>query len=362
MDQKGEEKIRGRGKRSGNIEKLKLPLIGLTMGDPTGVGPEVCVKSALNPEVQSRARIIIFGDKGVINKAMKMLGYDGRVQEISKFKGFIPDDNTIYVRAISNLNTERLKPGRPDKNCGKAMVNYIREATKCALKEEIDAIVTGPINKEIINEAGFHFSGHTELMADLTGAKNYAMMMAGEKLKVVLVTTHIPLRDVAINITPGKVFRTIKLAHYAMTEYFGVKNPRIGVCGLNPHCGEGGLFGEEEKELILPAVVNARHAGILAEGPLSSDTLFYFALNGKYDVVVCMYHDQALIPLKMIHFTDAVNLTLGLPIIRASVDHGTAYDIAWRGIANPHSMIQAIKTAAEIVNIKKKSSRSAVSF
>lgn len=330
------------------------------MGDPTGVGPEVCVKSAMNQEVKSRVRIVIFGDKGVIAKAAKILGYDVKVQEISKFKQFIPEDNVIYVRNISNLNTDRLRAGRPDKNCGKAMVNYIREATRAALKNEIDAIVTGPINKEIINEAGFHFGGHTELMAELTGAKNYAMMMAGQKLKVVLVTTHIPLRDVAINITPGKVLRTIKLAHYAMAEYFGVKNPRIGVCALNPHSGEGGLFGEEEKEFILPAVINARNAGILAEGPLPADTLFYFALNGKYDVAVCMYHDQALIPLKMIHFTDAVNITLGLPIIRASVDHGTAYDIAWKGIANPHSMIQAIKTAAEIVNIRKKQSKDVV--
>lgn len=332
------------------------------MGDPTGVGPEVCVKSALNPDIQSRARTIIFGDKGIITKGVRLLGYDAKVQEISKFKGFIPEEDVIYVKTISNLNAERIKAGKPDKNCGKAMVNYIREATKSALKNEIDGMVTGPINKEIINEAGFHFGGHTELMADITGTKSYAMMMAGQKLKVVLVTTHLPLRDVPINITPGKVFRVIKLAHYAMSEYFGIKNPRIGVCGLNPHCGEGGLFGEEEKEFILPAVINARNAGILAEGPLSSDTLFYFALNGKYDVVVCMYHDQALIPLKMIHFTDAVNITLGLPIVRVSVDHGTAYDIAWKGIASPHSMTQAIKTAAEIVNVKKKSSKPNVSF
>lgn len=354
MGEKTARTKRSGSERTVNQSKLNLPIIGFTMGDPTGVGPEICVKTAIHPEVTSRARIVIFGDKGVIAKAAKMINPDIRVQEISKLTTFVPADGVIYVRNISNLNTERLKPGKPDKNCGKAMVNYIREATTSAMRGEIDAIVTGPINKEIINEAGFHFGGHTELLAELTGAKNYAMMMAGDKLKVVLVTTHIPLRDVAVNITPGKVLKTIKLAHHAMIEYFGVKQPTIGVCALNPHSGESGLFGEEEQEFIAPAVINAKHAGIKAEGPLPADTLFYFALQGKYDVVVCMYHDQALIPLKMLHFTDAVNITLGLPIVRTSVDHGTAYDIAWKGIANPHSMIQAVKMAASIVTTRKK--------
>lgn len=357
MGKKTTRTKRNRDERYVNHSKLNLPLIAFSMGDPTGVGPEVCVKTAIHPEVVARAKIVIFGDKGIIAKAAKMIDPHIRVQEISKLTTFVPADGTIYVKNISNLNTERLKPGKPDKNCGKAMVNYIKESTISAMRGEVDGIVTAPINKEIINEAGFHFGGHTELMAELTGAKNYAMMMAGNKLKVVLVTTHIPLRDVAVSITPGKVLKTIKLAHHAMTEYFGIKQPTIGVCALNPHSGESGLFGEEEQEFINPAIINARHAGIKAEGPFPADTLFYFAIQGKYDAVVCMYHDQALIPLKMIHFTDAVNITLGLPIVRTSVDHGTAYDIAWKGIANPHSMIQAVKMASSIVTIRKRQTK-----
>jgi 4-hydroxythreonine-4-phosphate dehydrogenase len=194
--------------------------------------------------------------------------------------------------------------------------------------------------------AGYNYPGHTEILAEETNAKEYAMMLAGEKLKVVLATIHLPLRMVPAVLSSQKVFSCICLTHNYLKDFFGIKKPRLAVAGLNPHAGEGGLFGEEEEEIIAPAVKKAQAGGINVVGPLPSDSLFYFALKGRYDSVICMYHDQGLIPLKILHFEDAVNVTLGLPIIRTSVDHGTAYDIAEPGTANPLSLINALKIAA----------------
>jgi 4-hydroxythreonine-4-phosphate dehydrogenase len=215
-------------------------------------------------------------------------------------------------------------------------------------------MVTCPINKELMNQVGYGFQGHTELIAHLTRTKDYVMMLAGEKLRVALVTIHCPLRDVAGQINKGLVLKTVNITCHALESDFAIKKPHVAVAALNPHAGESGLFGREDIEIIKLAVEEASDSGLSVEGPFPADTVFYHAINGRFDAVVAMYHDQGLIPLKLLHFSDAVNLTLGLPIVRTSVDHGTAYDIAGRGIADPSSLIAAVKMAARIAGVRRK--------
>jgi len=236
------------------------------------------------------------------------------------------------------------------------MVKYIEEAVTRVFDGTIDAITTAPISKKALSEAGYSYPGHTELLAELTGSKEYVMMLAGERLKVALVTIHCSLRDVFHLLTAEKIVTTIRITHDALVKFFGEAHPKIAVAALNPHAGEEGLFGNEEKEIIKPAIMQAQQLGFTIEGPLPPDTLFYHAAQGKYSAVISMYHDQGLIPLKLLHFEDAVNITLGLPLIRTSVDHGTAYNIAGTGKANPLSLVNALKLAAGMVmhrNTKK---------
>ncbi|MBI5048599.1 MAG: 4-hydroxythreonine-4-phosphate dehydrogenase PdxA [Deltaproteobacteria bacterium] len=318
------------------------PTIAITMGDPTGVGPEVILKAISDKQIRRLCNPVILGDEAVLEHL------------ISNFKFQISNLNIIN---LSNLNPNKLKPGKPDKVCAKAMMTYIQEAVCMAMAGDVDAIVTGPISKETINKAGYKFHGHTEFLAHLTKTKNFRMMLAGSSLKVILVTIHESIKRVPKFLTRENIFKTIKITDDTFKKYFGLKKPRIAVAGLNPHAGEAGLFGDEEGQIILPAIKKARKLGINASDPLPPDTLFYRVVKNKeFDCVVCMYHDQGLIPLKLLHFEDGVNVTLGLPIIRTSVDHGTAYDIAWKGTANPSSMIAAIKMAVEMVR-KKEGSR-----
>jgi len=233
------------------------------------------------------------------------------------------------------------------------MYAYIAEAVRLSVRGEVDAITTAPISKKALSDAGYSYPGHTELLAEMTGTNHYAMMLAGEKLKVVPVTIHCALSDVFRLLTADKIVTAIRITHSALQEYFRLPQPRIAVAALNPHAGEGGLFGNEEEKIIVPALDKAHALGIDTAGPLPPDTLFYHAAAGRYDAVVCMYHDQALIPLKLLHFDEAVNVTLGLPIIRTSVDHGTAYDIAGTGRANPASLANALKMAAMMAGSRK---------
>lgn len=335
---------------------MELPKIGITMGDPTGIGPEVIVKSYQDPKITKECIPVLLGDANVMKKTIAALHAKLEVTVISveDIKSLKPNSKSIYVVKLSNLDPVRLKIGRPDKIAGKMMVTYIKEAVRLAMNGSICAMVTGPINKAAINNAGFNYPGHTELLAEITRTEDYCMMLVGKKLKVSLVTTHLPMREIPNMITPGMIFKTVKLTYEALVDYFGIKNPKIAVVALNPHAGEEGLFGVEEKELIIPGIKKAESMGIQVFGPLSADTAFHFAYKGKYDVVVGIYHDQALIPIKMINFDDSVNVTLGLPIVRTSVDHGTAYDIAGKGIANPESMSAAIMLASKIAAIKQK--------
>jgi 4-hydroxythreonine-4-phosphate dehydrogenase len=258
-----------------------------------------------------------------------------------------PGRGGIDVLDLDNVDLAKHLWGRPNAASGKAVVEYIKRAADLAMKQEVGAIVTAPINKEMMNAAGFDYSGHTSLLADLTGAREYGMMFVGGGLRLILATIHHALHDVPRLITKDRVLMTIRLAHRAVRD-FGIDRPRIGVAALNPHASEGGLFGNEEWNEILPAVLEARGEGIDASDPLPADTLFYRARIGQFDIVVAMYHDQGLAPLKMLAFGNAVNITVGLPIIRTSVDHGTAYDIAGKGCADPASLLAAVRMAADL--------------
>ncbi|HCX89301.1 MAG: 4-hydroxythreonine-4-phosphate dehydrogenase PdxA [Deltaproteobacteria bacterium CG12_big_fil_rev_8_21_14_0_65_43_10] len=336
---------------------MELPVIGITMGDPAGVGPEIIVKALSDPQIFKICRPLVLGDQGIIAKAAQILGLEIKVNVAKDIRSGRYEVGAINVLNLSNLDASAVAWGKPDERFGKAVVGYIKAGTKLALEGETEAITTAPINKEVINRAGYAYAGHTELFAELTHTKDYVMMLTGEKLRVALVTTHCRLKDVAALLNTQRIFTIIKVTNNSLKEYFAISKPRIAVASLNPHAGEGGMFGDEEDRIIAPAINRAKDAGIHAIGPLPSDTLFYYASRGDYDVVVCMYHDQGLIPLKLLSFQNAVNVTLGLPIIRTSVDHGTAYDIAGTGKANPESLKKAITLAASMANKRRKLSK-----
>ena len=326
----------------------KRPVIGITMGDPAGIGPEIIVKAILEFEINKICRPVVIGDAEVIKKILKTCRLRAEIKVIEKIASAPAGSGKIEIIDLNNVDVKGLKYGVPGKTCGSAAVSYIKKAAELALSKKIDAITTAPINKEIINAAGFQYPGHTELLAELAGTKDFGLMMVGGGLRVILVTTHMALKDVFRNIKKDRVLRTIRLAHKAM-GYFQTKAPRIAVAALNPHAGEGRLFGTEEWDEIMPAVIEARGEGLDVSDPLPADTLFHKAKERYYDIVVAMYHDQGLIPLKLLAFGKAVNVTVGLPFIRTSVDHGTAYDIAGKDCADPGSLIEAIKMAVEMV-------------
>jgi len=326
----------------------KRPVVGITMGDPAGIGPEIIVKAILEYDINKICRPVVIGDAEVIKKVLKTCRLRAEIKVIDKIASAPAGSGKIEIVDLHNIDVKGLKYGVPGKACGSAAVSYIKMAAGLALAKKIDAITTAPINKEIINAAGFQYPGHTELLAELAGTKDFGLMMVGGGIRVILVTTHMALKDVFRNIKKDRVLRTIRLAHKAM-GYFQTKAPRIAVAALNPHAGEGRLFGTEEWDEIMPAVIEARGEGLDVSDPLPADTLFHKAKERYYDIVVAMYHDQGLIPLKLLAFGKAVNVTVGLPFIRTSVDHGTAYDIAGKDCADPGSLIEAIKMAVEMV-------------
>lgn len=330
----------------------KKPLIAITMGDPAGIGPEIIAKVIDSGEIFPLCRPVIVGDAGVMKKLIEEMHLSIAVHSISSPREADPGSGRADVVDLKNVNISNHAWGRPDVSSGKAVVEFIRKATDLAMRHEADAVVTAPINKEMMNAAGHHYGGHTELFAELTGTREYGMMFVGGGLRLILATTHLALKDVPRHIKKDRVLKTIRLAHQAM-KFFGIDAPRIGVAALNPHAGEGRLFGTEEWDEIMPAVLKARADGINASDPLPADTLFYKARNNYYDIVVAMYHDQGLGPLKMLAFGNAVNVTVGLPIIRTSVDHGTAYDIAGKNCADPASLLAAITLAAKMAKYRK---------
>lgn len=329
------------------------PRIAVTMGDPAGIGPEVIVKALSDRDTIALCRPIVLGDRGIMDRAVRLLNASIEVHEMAAAGEQHYREGALNLLPLSSIPLEEARYGAPSPSCGRAMYASIAEAVRLAVQGEVDAITTAPINKKALADAGYAYPGHTELLAELTGAKHYAMMLAGERLRVVPVTIHCALRDVFRLLTSDAIAAAIGITHRALQEYFSLPQPRIAVAALNPHAGEEGLFGSEEETLIAPALEQARAQGLGVSGPLPPDTLFYHAAAGHYDAVICMYHDQALIPLKLLHFDEAVNVTLGLPIIRTSVDHGTAYDIAGTGRANPASLVNALKMAAMMAKCKK---------
>ena len=329
----------------------RVPLLAVTMGDPAGIGPEVIVKAATVNDVRGDAGLVVYGDAGVLRRAARDFSIDLEVVEVQHPAEATAHQGTDVLPVVS---VSRLAPGdhawgQPTPATDAAQVAFIRQAFDAVWARDAHAMVTGPINKVSINRAGVNWAGHTEMLAALSGGVRPLMMLAGPSLKVVPITTHIPLREVPERLTEDLIFFSIRIVHEAFQLHFGRRRPRIAVAGLNPHAGEGGLFGKEEERLIIPAIKAANAKGIHAQGPFPADTIYQRAVAGEFDVVIGMYHDQALIPIKMLDFDKAVNVTLGLPLIRTSVDHGTAYDIAGSGVASANSMIAAMRLAREMV-------------
>ena len=332
---------------------MKPPLIGITMGDPTGIGPEIIVKALSAGEPFQACRPIVFGDEQVLLEAIRREGLPVRIKVIDEIpeEGYQPGE--IFLFPSSRLEANSLSFGKPDRKCGEAMVRYVQEAVRWLKRAKLDAITTCPINKQAMNKAGHPFSGHTELLAHLTQVSSVAMMFLGSKWKVVLVTTHLPLKEVSKWITHDRILTTIRLTREGLRRYFGVSQPRLAILGLNPHCGEEGLLGEEEKDEIIPAIEEAKTLGIEVEGPFPADSFFDISNLRNFDAVIAMYHDQGLIPIKIFDFKESVNFTLGLPFVRTSVGHGTGYDIAGKGLADPANLIKAVVTAANLLKFKR---------
>lgn len=320
-------------------------LLGITMGCPVGIGPEIILRFyQQNYDLQSHNPIVI-GDLGVLKRCAAELAIE--LDIVGWQPGEPVRERALQVLSLSDLG-QNLKWGEPDIATGRAMGQYIEAAVRLIDEGVLAGMVTCPITKSALNLAGYQYPGHTEMLADLCGSDDYAMMMAGERLRVTLVTIHVGLAQVAGLLTKEKIVRLIDITARALRDDFGIDNPRLAVAGLNPHAGEGGMFGDEEDRVIAPALIQARKNGWQVAGVFPPDTIFNRAAAGQYDAVVCMYHDQGLIPFKLLHFEDGVNVTLGLPIVRTSVDHGTAYDIAGQGKASAASLQAAFALAGKI--------------
>lgn len=324
------------------------PLLAVTMGDPVGVGPEVAVLALKDPALYQVCRPLLLGDLTALTRARDLVAPGVQLHLVADPGQGRYEPGAIDLLALSHLEPEEIQYGLPGPAAGAAMVSYILTAIDMALKGEAAGMVTGPISKTALKLAGYDYPGHTELLAHHTGAPEVAMMLAGGSFRVVLATIHIALAEVPERLSVDGLFRLFRLTCYTLKRDFGLPSPRLGVAALNPHASEGGLFGSEEEEIIIPAVLEAHGQGLPVTGPFPADTLFWRHAQGEFDAIVAMYHDQGLIPLKLLHFMDAVNVTLGLPIIRTSVDHGTAYNLAGTGRADPGSMQAAIRMAAEM--------------
>lgn len=339
-------------------ENREKNLIGITMGDPGGIGPEVILEALASPETRASADYVIIGSEKVLSDVANNLGIGtglqlSRIDNTSSLNLNRGLTDHINVLDLDNISVHDALTRKPLPESGRASVEYILKGLDLALDGEIDALVTAPISKEAVKLAGFDFAGHTELLKEKTFVENVVMLMVGKGLRVSFVTTHLAVNEVSGFINRENIFSTIQITATGLKTFFGIDQPKIAVCGLNPHCGDGDRFGTEERDVIMPAIARAQEMGIDCHGPLSSDTVFNKALNGEFDIVVVQFHDQGTIPIKMHAFDSGVNITLGIPVIRTSPTHGTAFDIAGKGIANPGSMVEAIKTAVIMAETRK---------
>jgi 4-hydroxythreonine-4-phosphate dehydrogenase len=303
----------------------------MTLGDPCGIGPEITIKALKRGDLLQKNRFIIFGCSGIF----------------SQYK--FPKSKNLSLYPCEGIASHRYKPGQPDKDSASASITYLKEAVAFLKGKSMSALVTAPVCKESINHLGLTFHGHTEFLAEHFNVTNYGMMFVADTLKTMIVTRHIAINKVSSSINKKNVAQTIKLTHAALKKFFQIPHPRIAVCGLNPHAGEGGVIGSEETTIICPVLKTLRHKGINVSGPFAADTLFVPQNTKSFDAVVAMYHDQGLIPVKTLYFHDLVNLTVGLPFIRTSPAHGTAFDIAGKHKADASSMISAIKLTSSLL-------------
>ena len=320
------------------------PIIALTQGDPAGIGPEIIVKAFQDGALSTETKVLVIGDLQILKKKTKQIAPEIQVHSVNSPREGLYQPGTIDIIDLNNVS-ENLRMGQASSEGGKASYEAINKAVTLALKDEVDAITTCPINKKSLHLAGHLFPGHTELLGQLTNSKEPTLMMESNSMRVVLVTTHLPLDQVKSQISKEKVLQTIRTTHDWLKKYV-TEIPRVSVVGLNPHCGDGGIFGKEETEFILPALKLAQKEGIQVSGPYPADALFARGVSDKYDAVICMYHDQGMIPVKMNGM--GVNITLGLPILRTSVDHGTAYDIVGENKASADNLKLALKTAGRL--------------
>jgi len=338
------------------------PLIGISVGDPAGIGPEITAKALSLLEIYEICRPLVVAETEMMKDAVKFSRLDVKIHAISSPREGLFQLGVLDILDLKNIDAKSIRHKVVSAEYGRASFEYVKKVIELALSKEIDATVTGPINKEAINLAGFHYSGHTEIYADLTRTKDYAMMLVHSHFRVIHVSTHVSLREACDRVKRDRVYKVIMLGYDAVKR-MGIENPKIGVAGLNPHAGESGMFGREEIEEIKPAIKQAQKEGLNVVGPIPPDTVFSKMQGGQYDLVVVMYHDQGHIPTKLIGFQyddktktwgsmSGVNITCGLPIIRVSVDHGTAFGKAGEGRANPESIIQAIKIAARLAATK----------
>jgi 4-phospho-D-threonate 3-dehydrogenase / 4-phospho-D-erythronate 3-dehydrogenase len=334
------------------------PLIGISVGDPAGIGPEITAKTLALKEIYDICRPLVVAEAEMMQEAIRFSGLDLKTYSVPSPKEGFYKTGKIDILDLKNIDAKSIRYKKVSADTGRASFEYIKKVIELAVGKEIDATVTGPINKEAINEAGFHYSGHTEIYADFTHTRDYAMMLLHGHFRVIHVSTHVSLREACDRVKKDRIRWVIRLG-YDTLKKLGIENPKIAVAGLNPHAGESGLFGREEIEEIEPAIQQARQEGLRVEGPIPPDTVFSKMQGGQYDLVVVMYHDQGHIPTKVLGFQydektktwgsiSGVNITCGLPIIRVSVDHGTAFGKAGEGRANPESMIQAIRIAAQL--------------
>jgi 4-hydroxythreonine-4-phosphate dehydrogenase len=332
------------------------PVLGITMGDPSGIGPEIVIKAMAAPNTHQVCNPLVIGDAAILEKAQKLLRTKLVLQSVQRVQDADFKSGVINILDQKTVALDKFEYGKVSAMAGRAAFRAIEKAIELAMQNDIAGTVTAPINKESLNRAGYHYAGHTEIYADLTGTRDYAMMLAEGHMRVSHVSTHVSLRNACDKVKKERILKVVSLSNDAC-KLFGIEKPRVAVAGLNPHSGENGMFGSEEIDEIIPAIEEANSMGIIAEGPVPPDTLFS-KLNGRlYDIAVAMYHDQGHIPMKLMGFNFAtgdnkaftmkgVNITLGLPIVRSSVDHGTAFDIAGQGIANQESMLQAVEYGA----------------
>lgn len=342
------------------------PVIAVTLGDPAGIGPEIIAKTLADPETYRICRPLVVGEGHAMRMGVEVAGQSLTMNPITEPGEAVFSHGAIDLIDLKNLDPSRIEMGRPAAMTGAASVEYVVHAADLALAGKVDAMVTAPLNKEAMHMGGYGYPGHTELLAEKSGTSEYAMMLATGNLRVVHATTHIPFREVTDHLTEERVLDTIHIARDACLS-LGIENPRIAVAGLNPHAGDGGIFGDEEERIIEPAIMKAVGEGLDVDGPVPADTVFAKAAGGQYDIVVALYHDQGHIPVKLLGMrydestgdwlsVSGVNITLGLSFIRTSVDHGTAYGKAGRreGTANPESLKEAIRVAVQMVEARKK--------